>query len=177
MKPLTMSEEREALVRETHGECNLHRKECGAFDMLAEVDALRAKLAEVEAERDAATIRAHLVDVAAEHESAFNLTSLAASQARERGLREAGTEVVKAQDNFDGPEDRRLGKAIQAIDELCSAPTDDSALRAVCVRVAGGIWALAAPSREMDSTACIAFVNEVLGPGAEPISAEIKEKE
>lgn len=111
---------------------------------------------------------------------------LAASQARERELREAlklNVEFVFAQT------ERRVVEGLAAragtsASAALSRPTDDSALRAVCERmvaagrlqgmhdqqfVTGG-YGRAEPG---DSDARI--VNEVLGPGAEPISAEIKE--
>ncbi len=146
MKPLTMSEITERTIRENlanspkMGRTDTH-------DAMAEIDALRARVAEVEAERDKAAIRAHLVDVAAEHESAFNLTSLAASQAEVRELREAlkaawptlhyyghrpGEQHVNA-----SPTRRSVADVLDLAGAALSRPPgDDTALREVCRKVA-----------------------------------------
>ena len=42
------------------------------------------------------------------------------------------------------------------------------ALRELCLQTAGAVWASAAPSRQMDSAACIEIVDRILGQEVKP---------
>ena len=150
-----------------------HHDDCGCLSEKhrAEVDALRARVAEVEAERDKAAIRAHLVDVAAEHESAFNLTALAASQAEARELREALTQLI--------PEATRGRSCAHTWNAPCAACRasallsrphgDDTALREMLGRAINEAWwGKAYPEEANESSAVLRshIVNRILGqPG------------
>lgn len=196
MKPLRMSEGQEESIRVTLATAMVKPTWTESRALLAEVDALRAKLAEVEAERDeakgllASLREAHYTVLLGGEADALRVrladtkVALAASQARERELRDVLTDlrdnVLLWTSDTDHIPLRHITD-IEPVNALLSRPTDDSALRELCGRVVvAGVRAYLrnedgfSPEEWLDlleSDTCreaSEAVNEVLGPGAEP---------
>ena len=138
MKPLTMSEEQEAHDRDwtaaPHAECPDNWSDCnnareGVRRAWAEVDALRAKL-------DTAQRALRI----SEPESGMWALErrLAASQTRERALREKGAQFWGYAACGCNEPDECVPCAFRAL--LLATPTDDSALRGLCRKVAAESW-------------------------------------
>jgi len=139
-----------------------------------DADATRARLAEVERERDEAR-RLHAEMCAIANERSSSVFKLAASQAREARLREAG-DIVFARlfywCEMHGalPEDRAALDAIRTA--LASAPGSTDALREVCERAwrAGSLHGMGGcnptdgpPWTEADDKRMAAEVANILG--------------
>lgn len=188
VKPLTMSEEQEAALRamaQRHEERYPGEGIVSAADALrawAEVDALRTKLAETEAWLDANKLAAG--EAVAEY--AELQVTLAASQARERELREALDELLtvaawRGDDVLPQPEDdpvlwtARMQTAWEEAREALAAPTSDTALRGL-MRAAwkdGKSAAKECPDDDL-GPACEEYIDKVLGPGAAPAESDPK---
>lgn len=167
MKPLTMSEEKEQVDRDQAA-----RAVMVGVPLLrrayAEVDALRAKLAE----------RMLVAGQVADDWNATRL-ALAASQAEVRELRERAGNVVES--HYSGDSSALLSVNIDCLSAALARPTSDTALRGLLRRVGVQVWIAARGPWEKRhrSTDIATIVNEVLGeasprpdgPGAEPISA------
>lgn len=124
MKPLTMTEEQERTLRA------LAAIPGSTADLLAEVDALRAKLAEVEGERDRFVEQEAACcpeDVGFPEFIDVLTRKLAASQAEARALRGALSLIA------DGAADPTPLMAY-AKKALATPPGDDAALREVCMK-------------------------------------------
>lgn len=158
VKPLTMTPEREGHIRSWIA---LDYHDPGSHvakvrDCVAEIDALRAKLAEVE------QMYADMKACADRENSA--VFALAASQAREAKLREAMEHVMYA------TEDDRLTAFANGAG-LLEEPSDTSALREMLTRAATEAWDVALKPHTADFSVdhrgldCAAIVARILSEG------------
>lgn len=125
---------------------------------------LAERVAELERERDEARqLAGTMSGLRDQGELAYDkqAIALAAAQAENVRLREALTEAVRVS----GP--RYLGDTqpewVERAVAALATPSPTAALREVCEKVAGLVWALAAPDKEMDSRACIEAVSSIIG--------------
>lgn len=138
-KPLTMSAEQEANDRCNRGSFGHYARSIRAY---AEIDALRAALAEAQRERDEAQREAAELEMDRSVEAyRLDKAELAAAQLNARTLREAGEGLRRAVGN--GHPHVDWVAACERFVAALSAPADEAALDAYALRVAEAVIAQA----------------------------------